>query len=385
MLLVIRCPKCRGASRVEEPDLGQMVQCPRCADTFTAIEEAELVAPGPRSGGLSGAAPATPPEPPRSPLRPPEPFPEPPLQTEPPPEPKPEPEPTAPTDAEFDPHREPPGSLPASVLMGLALLPFLIPILWMIAPAVTGQDPVLSLGSALALAVSASVLCLAVIYTVDWRPRTRIRGVLLLVALSYIAGITLYLLKKEWVDRVKKFFGVNPTWTRFEPPGNAGYRVTWPGPAEEYKDDRPCKLAILACHKVSRGGVGMGADDSFVVGSGKAREPANDKAPQPGTDLWFEDVVKDIVKQSGGTIVGQAKSITNRHQPLSRGRQIVIDINKAAGTARVVQVFFLSFRDGLGNAKNRVYYAAIEGVGMSPDDRAAMTFFDSFEITDTPP
>src|SRR5205814_613803 len=117
--------------------------------------------------------------------------------------------------------------LPASVLVGLALLPFLIPILWLVAPAVIGQEPVLSLASALALAVSASVLCLAVIYTVDWRPGTRIKGVLLLVVLSYVAGVTLYLLKKEWVDRVRKFFGVNPGWTVFHPPAG-GYRALMP-------------------------------------------------------------------------------------------------------------------------------------------------------------
>src|SRR5262245_34892792 len=194
MLVVIRCPKCRGASRVEEPDLGQTVQCPRCADTFTAIEEAELIAPGPKSIPGAESANGTPPTaaPPRRITRP-----EPPEEPPPPEPPEPEkPAPAASPDAEFDPHGEPPGSLPASVLIGLALLPFLIPILWLVAPALTGQEPVLSLASALALAFSSSVLCLAVIYTVDWRPSTRIRGVLLLVVLSYVTGVTLYFMKK---------------------------------------------------------------------------------------------------------------------------------------------------------------------------------------------
>jgi hypothetical protein len=55
-----------------------------------------------------------------------------------------------------------------------------------------------------------------------------------------------------------------------------------------------------------------------------------------------------------------------------------------SGTVRVAQVFCLSWKDARGNPKYRVYYAAIEGVGMSPDDRAAMTFFGSFVITDPP-
>jgi predicted Zn finger-like uncharacterized protein len=367
MLLVIRCPKCRAASRVEEEDLGLTVQCPRCADTFAAVEEAELVAPGPRAA--AAAAPELP--------DPPDPFPDP-FEPEPPPGPTPEPEPAAHPDAEFDPHREPPGSLPASVLVGLALLPFLIPILWVVAPAVIGVEPVLSLASALALAVSASVLCLAVIYTVDWRPRTRIRGVLLLVVLSYVTGVTLYLLKKEWVDRVRRFFGVNPTWTKFEPVG-AGYRVEWPGPSEEYKDAPPSSLVVLACHKVSRGGVGMGKDDSFVVGSSLELTPR--PGEQPGDDAWFERLAADVAAQSRGTLRGQAEKVTSRGPGAAPGRQVVIDLK---GTTRVAQVFCLSWKDGRGTPKYRVYYAAIEGVGMSPDDRAAMAFFGSFVVTDPP-
>jgi hypothetical protein len=381
MLLVIRCPKCRGASRVDEPDLGQMVQCPQCADAFTAIEEAELVAPGPRARGADFDPPSR---------RSPEPPPEPPSFDDeddtPPPEPTPDRDavPTTQTDAEFDPLREPPGSLPASVLVGLALLPFLIPILWVIAPAVTGVEPVLSLGSALALAVSASVLCLAVIYTVDWRPRTRIRGVLLLVVLSYATGVTLYLLKKEWVDRVKRFFGVHPGWSVFHVP-TGGYQVKLPGPAEKVdKKDLPTDLANLACHQAAQRGLGgAGGDGVFVVGSGEAK-PAN-PGEQLGKDAWFDRVTADIVVRSGGRLVGQLKPITNQDEGRIHGREMVIEIKNAnANTTRVVQVYFLSWKDGAGRTKNRVYYAAAEGSGMSPDDPFAGTFFESFVITDPP-
>ena len=48
------------------------------------------------------------------------------------------------------------------------------------------------------------------IYTVDWTPTTRIKGVLMLVGLSYFTAFSLYFLKKEMVERVKRFSG----WTR---------------------------------------------------------------------------------------------------------------------------------------------------------------------------
>src|SRR6202030_2917532 len=84
---------------------------------------------------------------------------------------------------DHDPHRHPPGGLPASVLIGLALLPFAIPILWLIAPIVFGQPPMPSLAVPLAIALSASILSLAVIYTIDWSPQLRVKGVLILVGL----------------------------------------------------------------------------------------------------------------------------------------------------------------------------------------------------------
>src|SRR5262249_42094461 len=112
-----------------------------------------------------------------------------------------------PAEPDHDPHREAQGPLPTSVLIGLALLPFLIPIMWLIGPAILGEEPVLSVAAPIALAVSTSILCLAIIYTIDWTPTTRVKGVLTLVALSYFTGASLYFLKKEMVEQVKKFFG----------------------------------------------------------------------------------------------------------------------------------------------------------------------------------
>src|SRR5439155_23835406 len=125
-----------------------------------------------------------------------------------------------------DPHDPPPphsSGLPASVLVGLALLPFAIPLLWLMGPTVLGQQPALSLAAPASLALSASILCLAVVYTVDWTPSTRVKGVLMLVGLSYFAGLSLYFLKSEMVDRVRVFFGAEREWEDFR--GPEGYQL----------------------------------------------------------------------------------------------------------------------------------------------------------------
>src|SRR5690606_23747809 len=92
-----------------------------------------------------------------------------------------------------------PGGLPLSVMIGLALLPFAIPLVWLAAVLLSGRPPALSLATPAALALSAAVLCLAVVFTVDWSPATRLKGVLMLVGLAYFAGLSLFFLKKDMV------------------------------------------------------------------------------------------------------------------------------------------------------------------------------------------
>src|SRR5262245_58224821 len=206
---VVRCPSCRGASRVAPEAGGLLVACPRCNNSFVAVEEAAPVAPSPppppaprprradseRDRGVAERRGDEPPEHrPRRPART--------RRTA---------EPVAPPNthpsADGHGHAEPAARLPVSVLIGLALLPFAIPLLWVIAPLVFGQPPMLSLATPVALAVSASALCLAVVYTIDWSPTTRVKGVLILVGLAYFAGLSLYFLKKDMVDGVRKVIG----------------------------------------------------------------------------------------------------------------------------------------------------------------------------------
>jgi hypothetical protein len=349
MLVVVRCPACRGASRVEEPALGLAVLCPRCEETFTAVEEAEFLAPAPPRPRAEPARPATE-------LRP-RPEPEaPPLPTW----SEPDLEEPGPDD---DAHPESQAGLPATVLIGLALLPFVIPILWLVGPALFGESPVLSLATPIALAVAASVLCLAVIGTVDWTPATRVKGVLMLVGLSYVVGASLYFLKKEMVDQVKKFFGTEHDWVEFKPPG-AGFQVRLPRGHQPLPNHQPLGLAALNCQTAQHRD-GLGQVYTVVVGAGKPVRNAQD--PAPGSDDWFEQAAQDIADRAGGRLQS-SEPVTQ--QDAFPGRELEIRLGEG-GAVRVVRVFVV---------RDRVFYLSVEGPGMHAGDDLATELFNSFLV-----
>jgi hypothetical protein len=292
-----------------------------------ALEEAELVAPGP-------VRPAAPPR------RVPDPQPAPPPGQE----------------QDHDPHRNLPGGLPASVLIGLALLPFAIPILWLVAPAVLGQAPTLSPAVPVALAVSTSILCLAVIYTIDWSPATRVKGVLMMVVLAYFAAVNLYFLRKQTVDEVKKFFGVGPEWVGFTPLDNT-YTVSLPADPHAIKDQPLTGLAQLNCYKASHRAFVAQLD--FVVGSGPPQGLAN--GPGPGTDPWFELAAAKVRDHARG----QLRSKDPIQYQNSPGYELVIE---RGSDVRIVRLFVI---------KDRVYYLAVESQGR-PDSDLVEDFFNSF-------
>ncbi len=341
---VIRCPVCRGASRLDTAMLGLVVQCPRCESTFAAIAEPEPLAAATawRNREVVEYRPQAP------------------LPTE-------RQDATLDNDADHDPHRNPPSAyLPPTVLIGLALLPFLIPILWLVAPGLMGQEPDLSIASPVALAISSSILCLAVIYTIDWTPGTRIKGVFMLVGLAYFAGVSLYFLEKTTVDRIRKFFGADHNWSFFSPP-NGTFRVKMPGHPMPVKP-QPLPLAVLENFQSSHKAPFLG-QFIFIAGSGKPRNiPGKAKGPAPGTPEWFDAAINLILEGSGGTLVEQTE-ITHQGFP---GRELEIRLGDD-GEVRLVRVYFV---------KKRVYYLSVEGVGLEPDDDYAKPFFDSFYVED---
>lgn len=348
-LAVVRCTACLGVSQVETGALGLTVRCPRCDATFVAVEEAEVVVPV---------------RPARNPLLP---VPEPHLQPRRTRRRRPEhPADREPSPAAVSNEDHPPsGPLPASVLIGLALLPFAIPILWLVAPAVTGVPAAMSIATPTALALSASILCLAVIYTVDWTPTTRIKGVLMLVGLAYFGAVSLYFLKREMVERFKRFTGLEERidWQEFNTPD---YRVSMPGPAQPVKaGDAPIQSVKLDFFKAD-------SDQPIsklvvVVGSGEIPENANGDDPKPATDEWFDQLAREISAQSRGLQSDQITRIKYRGFP---GRQWEIQLPDQ-GQIRIVQVIVVM---------DRLYYLAAEGFALSARDGQVRTVFNSFHV-----
>jgi hypothetical protein len=351
--VVVRCPVCRGASQVGPEAVGLLVACPRCSEPFVAVEEAAPVA--------SRSEPSPAPERPR------------------PKRPRPAPrgtprrsrgwaEPIAPPDSPVaaaapDPHDHSdlaPGGLPLSVMIGFALVPFTIPLIWVAALLLTGQEPALSIATPASLALSASILCLAVVFTVDWSPATRLKGVLMLVGLAYFAGFSLFFLKKDMIDRAKQTFSPQGKWQVFQP-ADRGYQVKLPNPHPRApQNDNPLPGWNLTCYRaVQENFLGPTA---LIVASGPDSSAALDHA-------WFESVEKIIGKAARGVATDPKElKILGRHP----GRQWQVEIPER-DAVRVVRVYRV---DG------KVYYLAAEGPDIDPEDEdnLAYTFFNSFEI-----
>jgi hypothetical protein len=311
--------------------------CPRCSGPFLAAPEAAPVTP-------SRADPVAPPARParrRAPRS---------RNRAEPVAPPPADQPAAP----HNPHDRPLESgLPASILIGLALLPFVIPLLWLIAPLVVGQPSALSLAAPTALAAAAAALSLAVIYTIDWTPATRVKGVLMLVGLAYFAGLSLYFLKKDMVDRVKRAF--DPTWSEFRPPDKkCAVRLPGKPTRVEYP---PLGRCSLECYHTSQ--PLLTGEVHYWVGFGAD--------PQPGTrdDPWFKDV-EQALRSNNVRLAAEAESVPYQDSP---GRQWVLATQP--GVARVVRVY---------RVKGRVYYLAVEASDLQTDDDEVTKFLDSFRV-----
>src|SRR5262249_36117098 len=150
-------------------------------------------------------------------------------------------------------------------------------------------------------------LSLAVIYTIDWTPATRVKGVLMLVGLAYFAGISLYFLKKDMLDRVKRAF--DPAWHEFQPPG-ANYKVRMPGKPARADNTRPPGLPDDYYH--ARHHSLPGVIDYWV-----ATGPAG-----PGDNAWFKNVEIGLRSDNNVPLEGEPESIS--YAAGSPGRQWVL-------------------------------------------------------------
>jgi hypothetical protein len=232
----------------------------------------------------------------------------------------------------------------------------------MIGKAVAAQPPMVSFAIPIALAVAVSLLCLAVIYTVDWTPATRVKGVLTLVGLSYFVGVSLFFLNKETVDRIKKFFGAETGWGTFQ---RAGCEVKLPAPPVILPPNfQPFTLARFEGYQTFHSNL-LGRY-IFVFGSGDPLPPRNPKEPKPGTDKWFDKITDELATK------GQLTSMRKvEYQNKWPGRELEIKLADGNST-RIVRVFFVD---------EKAYYLSLEGPGLTADDKWVEEFFNSFVVT----
>src|SRR5262249_18467563 len=147
-------------------------------------------------------------------------------------------------------------------------------------------------------------------------PATRVKGVLMIVALAYFAALNLYFLKKQMVDEVRKFFGAGKDWVQF---AGDGFQVRMPAkPAQT--DDQPLgQLVRLTCYKSSHKPPFLG-EYYFVAGSGMHQAALD--APAALAD-WYNRAVREIVAQSGGTQHGRVQEPIQ--QDAYTGRELEIE------------------------------------------------------------
>ena len=252
MSYAVRCPSCRGLSRVGPAAVGRVVACPACSHRFRA-----------------------------------EPLPPPPV--------------AAPLPA--DPELLVPDDGPSGVLLGLALLPLGIPPAWLAGRLLFRAEPVFSLAAPLAVGLGVCGLAVGVGLVRGWSHAARVRWVLALVAAGYLAGGLLFAVQKEWAAVGRRLFGPAAIrWGRFEPPGN-GYVAQVPDGAAVPAAAGPVDGWDLRTFTAEAGQ----PDDRrrvwavrYTLADGV---PPTD--PKLADDIWFAAVRDAVVAASGGELTAE--------------------------------------------------------------------------------
>jgi len=269
-------------------------------------------------------------------------------------------------DPEHDPHLPPVAGLPVSVLVGLALLPFGIPLVWRVAPFLTGREAQLSLAVPIALAVAAAALCLGVVYTIDWTAATRIKGVLMLVGLAYLTAAGLFYLKKDMMDRVRAL-GSDPNEWNYVSLNDGKCGVLMPGHAWPDKELQPL-AGLVQMAEARRAQTTANDPETPQYDYCVAVSRANPDAIKPD-NAWFTRAGAKL-KSAGGKPVNEDGGVEVKHQDVP-GRQWAFELD--GGKTRIVRVFVI---------KGRVYYLSAEGPRLTQEeyDEHGAPFFDKFYV-----
>lgn len=343
MIHAVRCPRCRNLSRVGAEALGQTVACPHCARPFTAAPEPVISPPQARRS----------------------------IQ---PPTPSPFVDDDIPTVHPTHHAANAPTASPSPGLIGLVLVPFGIPLLWLMGPLLTGKSPVFSFAAPVALAIGLSGLGLGVAFAQGWRVGTRVRAVLALILVGYFTGGFLYFMKKEWAESIRK--GIGPStrnWFEFSEPREQAYKVKLPGRPIEVNDDRQMPGWALKVFRFAEGRRRQrdALDVTFEVAHGT---PPNDVVePKLSDEEWFAKAREAVTDGCEGTVDREQPLTWRGNLPNAKqypGREYVLALPGGA-TNRIVRVY---------RAGDRAYYLAVEGAFVPDDAEYVVAFFSSLTL-----
>lgn len=337
--VVVRCGVCRQLSRVAAEAVGLEVACPRCPATFVARPEPDAAEPPLVRRADPGRVPVVRPrtELPR------------PIVWE-------APEPVAPVV-----ERVP----PSGGLIALALLPFGIPLLWLLASAVTQREVVMSFAVPVAVAVCASGLALGTATVDRWSVGTRVKAVVALLFLAYLVAGLLFIVSKEWLEDLRRVFNRGDIgWREFRAPEtdkHIGYSVKFPGRPVVEGDSPVPEWDWQAFQHTD--GAKPGAD---VYLSAVGPVPPDVAKAWAADKVWFEGVGK-VVRASAKGFADETESREVTAGDL-KGREYHFT---GDGRNRVVRIY---------RARGQAVYLAVEGAFVTPDAVDVQYFLNSLRV-----
>jgi hypothetical protein len=320
MNIAVRCHHCDELSRVPESALGRYVSCPRCARPFSANPESVPTV---------------------SPREVPTVY------------------PPSHAHADYpDPHDTPESH--RSFLFGLAMLPLLIPIFWLLGPLLTGKPAIFTYALPCAIGLSAVGLCLGAVFAADWTFGTRVKSIFAIFFVASFSASFLYFLKTEWVEEFRRRTsnGNDEFWVDFEPPDHK-YKVRVPGSGMK-ADATPL---LEGWELTGYRSTGARLLQTFYVAHGRVPDDLKNSPPEK----FFDEVRARLLLASRGVLVDEPKAV--RYPPYP-GYEYVIAMPDRA-SKRIVRVVRI---------ERFVFVAAVEGAFLPPDARVVRKYFDTIKL-----
>ncbi len=315
MSIPVLCPKCQEFSQIPALARGQTVLCPFCNHSFRAESSTFEI-------------------------------------------PTVYPKPTKVTD-DFDYriHDQVDPTGPKNVLFGLALLPFIIPLLWILGPTITGKEAIFTFTLPMAIAISSTGLCMGIVLAAEWTFATRVKGILAIVLVMHFCSGFLYFLKTEWVELIRKELGRanEDRWIRFVSKDRK-FAARVPSPMREgpavLLDGIPMEVYQTS---------DVEDPATYIVAHGRQPVELNEQPDQK----FFDEMRDKATAASGGTLVSE----TEARLPGYPGREMVFQLAER-NTRRIIRVYRI---------ERTVLATAVEGAFLTHDAGDVKIFFDHIE------